>query len=212
MRLGGKSMNSILPFNQVQFTSDDIILLDTSFILNSLGYNNNVFLESECNSLIASISMSNAICCIPQIAKTELLHIIKKDIFRRSGYYNENKIKQLKNSNFTLYEQLYDQAKTSTEGYFNTLYNNDIIFPESVGDINELLLELSKKIADDFKLYGTNDSILIATAVKEKINYIASTDKDFCNINIKNLTILMDSDNYNNNYNSNNVQAVREYN
>ncbi|MDF2700998.1 MAG: hypothetical protein K0Q49_2562 [Haloplasmataceae bacterium] len=204
-------MNSVLPFNQASFASDDIILLDTSFILNSLGYNNNRLLESECNSLIASISMANAICCIPQIAKTELLHIVKKGIFSKSGYDTENKIKILKNSDPILYKQIFGRANSAVESYLNTLYNNEIIFPESVGNIDEELFELSKKVADDFIMYGTNDSILIATAVKEKINYIATTDKDLCNINIKNLTILLNNDNYNNYYNPNNVQAIKEY-
>ncbi|MPM25254.1 hypothetical protein SDC9_71744 [bioreactor metagenome] len=204
-------MNNVLPFNQASFTSDDIILLDTSFILNSLGYNNNVSLESECNSLIASISMANAICCIPQIAKTELLHIIKSGIFKKNGYDTENKIKILRDSNPILFQQIYGQAQSSVDSYFNTLYNNEIIFPKGVGNLDEELFELSKKIADDFMMQGTYDSVLIATAVKEKINYIATTDKDFCNINIKNLNILLDSGNYRKHYNLNNVQTIREY-
>lgn len=67
--------NNIYPFSDVTLTKDDIILLDTSFVLNLANSDINSTVSQECNDLTLKIIQNKATVAISLITYEELHNV-----------------------------------------------------------------------------------------------------------------------------------------
>ena len=91
-------MANVLPFNDANLTSNDFLLMDTSFILAYSGYDtltkgraDLVPRKMECNNLISKIIDADAMFAISTVTYEELLSIIQRDFFKQNQCSTESR-------------------------------------------------------------------------------------------------------------------------
>lgn len=194
-------MNNSLLFGRAKFTSGDFVMLDTSFIASYLGCDKsdneqNELRSNECKNLVNSIARANAYAVIAQGSIRELTNIVISSTFNRnSGAVGEAAIKRLKESCCSEYQENISEAVDRAATYIKRLMENPVVYPELL-NANGMDESVVHKIMSDYRLHGYADAEFLAIAIEHGIQYFATTDSDFNNVNDSNVQILVDSGTY----------------
>lgn len=169
--------------------------MDTSVILNYLGYNNDVPVKNECNVMLNNATSQGAMLAVSTISKLELEQVLIRGTFYRYEYFSEIDQKNLKLKNPKEYKKILDEAEDSLSNYTRKLFQNPNIFNEPIGIINDDILKKAQKIRSKYSISGVNDSLQIAIGLHEQVSHFATTDKDFYTVNDPILKILLNQEN-----------------
>ena len=198
-------MANVLPFNDANLTSNDFLLMDTSFILAYSGYDtltkrraDLVPRKMECNNLISKIIDADAMFAISTVTYEELLSIIQRDFFKQNQCSTESDKKRLRSLDPDKYSKIIQMAMDETNDYIMNLKKINNYYPDIVGNTDYMLLQLANDIQNKYQIHGLQDAKQIAIAIKEKFTHYVTVDHDFNNVNCDQLQILVDKNTFNN--------------
>lgn len=198
-------MANVLPFNDANLTSNDFLLMDTSFILAYSGYDtltkgraDLVPRKMECNNLISKIIDADAMFAISTVTYEELLSIIQRDFFKQNQCPTESDKKRLRSLDPDKYSKIIQMAMDETNNYIMNLKKINNYYPDIVGNTDYMLLQLANDIQNKYQIHGLQDAKQIAIAIKEKFTHYVTVDHDFNNVNCDQLQILVDKNTFNN--------------
>ncbi len=191
--------NNVYPFSDISLTQNDIILLDTSFVLNLCNSNNNASIAQECDDLTLKAIQSRATYAISMITYEELYNVsLKQQFINHFGdNFCEGDIKAWKNSQPKSFQTAIDNALSQRNAYINVLQRSPAFYPDPIGEKSAITINQAIELQHKYVLPGLNDAHQIAIANNESISCFATTDSDFLHVNEAGLKILVDSNTYN---------------
>lgn len=191
--------NNVYPFSDTILDQNDIILFDTSYVLNLCNSNNNTSISQECDDLTLKIIQSRATSAISLITYEELYNVLLKQEFSNhfNGEFYENDIKVWKNSQPKSFQSAIENALLRRDEYINILRKSPAFYPEPIGEMSVSTTNQAIELQRKYVLPGLNDARQIAIANNEGISCFATTDSDFLHVNEAGLKILVDSNTYN---------------
>lgn len=198
-------MNNIISFNECKFTSEDIVLLDTSVLLCFLGFDTysmkndgqkRYTVYKECVNLIKNITQTDACFTLSVQSIAEFNDVILRDMFKTFGVSTESDRKKLRETNFNKYSNTIGQAQNEVKSYLNNLSKQPAFYNEFIGCIDQRLINRAFEIQASYNLHGTGDAMQLAIAEQQEVTHFATLDCDFKSVN-NNLTILVDDYTYN---------------
>ena len=192
--------NNIYPFSDVTLTKDDIILLDTSFVLNLANSDINSTVSQECNDLTLKIIQNKATVAISLITYEELHNVFLKiqyrDHFGNSSFC-ENDVKTWTSGNPQSFQAAIDATISARDNYMKLLQNSPAFYTDPIGQFTPETFARAVELQKKYALPGLNDAKQIAIAIEESVSCFATTDHDFLRINEEGLKILVDTRTYN---------------
>lgn len=191
--------NSVYPFSDISLTKNDIILLDTSFVLNLCNANNSSSISQECDDLTLKIVQSQANFTISSITYEELYNVsLKQQISNHfAGSFHEDDVKTWIKSQPKAFQAAINNALIQRGKYINYLRQSPAFYPDPIGEILANTIDQAIELQHKYLLPGLNDAHQIAIANNEGISCFATTDSDFLHVNETGLKILVDSNTYN---------------
>lgn len=162
--------------------SGEIILADTSVLLELTGYDNKTVRTKEVHDFFVRLAYNNNI--ITTSVKTwEELNIIL------GSKLPKDKSKLVNNTNaFTDINQKVELIR----GTFNALPN---VYSEPIGIIDNNIIKMAQENAVKYNLKW-GDSIIVSIAEHEKVSHLWSLDSDYAKVN-NGISIYLDSKSYN---------------
>lgn len=176
-------------FKEVTFVETDYIYADTNVFLNFLGYNGDMSMNKDCKELFSKAYNANAPIVLSRVAIDEIKRVLILSEFERNGYRGERQIKDLHKKDPEQFNKILGQALNICDDYERKLKSSEAILDEIVTPDNETYKERDELMRNQ-NLYGVQDATHLAIAKQYGINYFATCDSDFSNVNVPGITIL----------------------
>ena len=80
----------------------------------------------------------------------------------------------------------------------STLFKTKPFLDEITGTVANSTIVLAQELNKKYYFPSFNDSLHLAIAVENGVDFFLTTDKDFCNVNEPNLQVLVDNTTYRN--------------
>lgn len=186
-------MANIQCFDEIELTSNDTTLGDTSFFMSLVGHNS-ARQKALAINFLARMTLAETYMNVPQIAINEMAGVVTHRAFDRKGYTDEDMKKWLRQKHPAEYAKVMDEVFNSLTDLDRNLFSNSTIISEPL-DMCAGLLDL-RNIMCNNQMHGSNDAAIIATAENWGIKYVASMDSDFCNNSSSSVIFLLDRDSY----------------
>ena len=174
---------------EVKFVETDYIYADTNVFLNFLGYNDNMSMNRDCKELFSKAYNANAPIVLSRVAIDEIKKVLILSEFERNEYKGDRAIKNLHKKDPKQFNKILGQALNICDDYERRLKSNEAILDEIVTPDNETYKERDELMRNQ-NLFGVQDATHLAIAKQYGINYFATCDSDFSNVNIPGITIL----------------------
>jgi predicted nucleic acid-binding protein len=178
-------ISKILPFSDTSqnLTSDDIVMLDTSFVYELWGKSVDPVRKSECEDFTNQIAVIGGTIVTGIKLHEELRLVVSRDMLG-----NKKARKKLLDKDPLGMNQVIQRAHEIEED----LRNNPNYYPERLGCMNDKFLDI---IDNYMGLYGLElgDAVIYGIAKDESITVIATVDGDYARINDPNLIVLTDT-------------------
>lgn len=181
-------------FKQVKFESEDAVLMDSSFMLGLTG-NSNPKIKRECAEFIQRAEEHNVLLYSSVVAQQETSNVIMKNEFKRFGFLGQENIKQLRTQDPQKYDHIHGQGMNSIKNFTKSFRDMDIV-SDLVLEMDDQTMNETYRMMEEYKIFGTNDAMQLVIAMQYGIPYFATLDKDFVNLSIPGLGIVVDSKTY----------------
>lgn len=185
------SVKEIITFSDIQITSEDAILADTSYVLALTGYDGSAKANGAMN-LMTKVAEANAIIVITDVTYDEMVNVIMKTEFDRVDHLSSEKERKYYKHRFpNEHNEVLKAIENTYSNHLRTIKSYDTVI--DMPTEQHTGLELSASMVR-FNVSGPNDCKLIMAAEDIGTNIIATFDQDFLEINYPEITIVTDQD------------------
>ena len=193
-----------IPFYKADINGSDLIVLDTCFVMDVLGLNNNAKRVEECEDFLTQIIINGGTAGITFLVREELYSVkLRNMLSNKLGHYNQETLKSYIKDNPKEYTEIMGQALRETDESISSVLKRPH-FLDSYIELEKNGSELSQKafeLQNKYLFPGINDPKQLAIAMEWDAKYFATTDKDFTNVTDQSIGIVTDSKNYDKYYN-----------
>lgn len=181
-------------FLDAKITNSDIVQVDTNFLLLFMGYGADEERRKQCESLMCNVTSNGGMVVIATKTVEELTHVVVRGLFNEKGINYDKKSREKEFDQFT---NLTLTGVQKAQRYLTDFYNHPGVFNQPIGSVD---LQTLNKSQEYMMKYGmqTSDAIILATAITEQVNYLATCDKDYAKVDEPGLTVLIDEKTYKN--------------
>ena len=197
-----------LPFWRANFNSSDLVIMDTSFVMDLLELNESKSRAQECADTLHSIGINKALAAFIFLVPLEMYNAIFQNKAKeaiKSEYnsieYNQKALKRFSKDNPEEYRKIVEESYRIAQEAMATLKLYPQVYDQALGMPGQALVDASMTLQSKYLFPGTNDPTHLAIAVSENATYFATTDRDYLVVNEPNLHILVDDKLYKKYYN-----------
>lgn len=191
-------LSEALPFDRAYFNSS-IAMCDTSFLANLLAYNGNSTVQQECQDAIYSMVVGKSIAAISVKAAEELtglyIRSAQAEALAKKDFTQED-LKAMRDYDPALYKKMIENGTSTAAEALSALFKTKPFLDEITGTVTNSTIVLAQELNKKYSFPSFNDSLHLAIAVENKVDFFLTTDKDFCNVNEPNLQVLVDNTTY----------------
>ena len=179
-------------FFEAIFGNSEIVLMDTNFILSFLGYDSDRAVAKQCETLVYNTVANGCALVYAFRSIEEIKHVVIRGHFESNGYdYDKEFLKK----DPARYSRLTREGLEMAQKYLRDIRNCPGVFNEPVGIINSSLCQKADEMMVKYSL-KTADSLILASALVEEVDYLATRDTDMAKVDEPNLTVLLDDRSY----------------